>query len=77
MKFIIECEMKDRWAPYFVSMLKRMEKNGQQGHSECVAFLSDGDGDFRPIFNIKSEIKIDGNKDFILKEKYVKLYDAG
>ena len=27
MKFIIECEMKDRWVPYFVSMLKRKDGN--------------------------------------------------
>ena len=77
MKFIIECEMKDRWVPYFVSMLKRMEKNGQQGHSECVAFLSDGDGDFRPTFLVKCGTKNEDNKKYMVKQKIVKLYDAG
>ena len=77
MKFTIECEMKDRWVPYFVSMLKRMEYNGQQGHSECIAFLSDGDGDFRPTFIVHGEKEIEDNKEYILKQKYVKLYDAG
>ena len=67
--------MKDRWAPYFVSMLKRMEYNGRIGHSECVGFLSDGDGDFRPTFTIDAEIE--DNKEYVIKEKHVKLYDAG
>lgn len=76
--FVVECEMKDRWVPYFLSMLKRMEANGQQGHSEFVGVYSDGDGDFRPSFNIhtsdsiKLEVPIDKRE-----IRFGTFYDAG
>ena len=50
MKFTIQCEMKDRWAPHFLSMLKYMEQLGGLGSSREVGLYSDGDGDFRPKF---------------------------
>lgn len=63
MKFVIECEMNDRWVDHFCSMLKYMERCGQLGHSCIVAFYSDGDGDFRPEFDIKTDFnKVDGFK---------------
>lgn len=48
--FIIEVEMKERWIPHFLSMLKYMESLGQIGSSRKVCMFADGDGDFRPKF---------------------------
>lgn len=74
MKFIIEVEMKDRWVPYFLSMLQKMESYGQNGMSREVALFTDGDGDFQPKFrhNVDFDIQqpvrdVNGNV----------LYDAG
>jgi hypothetical protein len=52
MKIIIECEMKDRWVPHFLGMLKTMWNLGNLGGSRVVAIYSDGDGDFHPKFKI-------------------------
>ena len=51
MKFTIEVEMKDRWVPHFLAMLKYMQQLGGAGCSRTVTFYADGDGDFRPKFN--------------------------
>lgn len=53
MKFTIECEMEDRWVQPFLTMLKRMESDGNIGHSEYVGIFADGDGDFRLKFEVK------------------------
>ena len=49
-KFTIECEMKERWIPHFLGMLKKMEQLGGMGASRPVGIYSDGDGDFHPKF---------------------------
>ena len=49
-EFVIKCKMKERWVPYFLAMLKRMQSNGNAGHTAILAFYDDGDGDFRPEF---------------------------
>ena len=49
-KFTIECEMKERWIPHFLGMLKKMEQLGGLGASRPVGIYADGDGDFRPKF---------------------------
>jgi hypothetical protein len=49
-KFTVECEMKERWIPHFLGMLKYMQQLGTQGRSRDVTFYSDGDGDFSPKF---------------------------
>lgn len=49
-EFDVHCKMKARWVPYFLAMLKRMQANGEAGHSSILAFYADGDGDFRPKF---------------------------
>jgi hypothetical protein len=75
MKFTIECEIKYRWIPHFLSMLNYMQYLGAIGSSREVGILSDGDGDFRPKFtwdsSLPSEVKpmrdINGNR----------IYDAG
>ena len=75
MKFTIQCEMKDRWVPHFLAMLRYMQQLGNLGGSREVALYADGDGDFRPKFKwspaLSSEVKPKrdhgGNR----------LYDAG
>lgn len=49
-KFTIECEMKTRWVPHFLGMLKYMQQLGGLGGSRKVSIYSDGDGDFHPKF---------------------------
>lgn len=49
-KFVIECEMRTRWVPHFLGMLKMMQYLGNIGSSRNLTFYSDGDGDFRPKF---------------------------
>lgn len=55
-KFRITCEMKERWIPHFLGMLKQMERLGNIGSSRSVAIYADGDGDFRPIFKWKKSL---------------------
>ena len=54
----IKVTMRTRWVPYFLGMLKYMQYLGAIGASREVAILSDGDGDFRPVFewNVESEL---------------------
>ena len=56
-KFTIEVEMEERWIDDFCSMLKEMERLGNIGSSKKVGIYSDGDGDFRPKFDIDTEYK--------------------
>lgn len=49
-EFTVKCKMKKCWANEFLSMLKTMEEFGNVGHSQVLAFYTDGDGDFRPKF---------------------------
>lgn len=64
-KFTIECEMKERWVPHFLAMLKYMQCLGSMGSSRMVSFYADGDGDFRPKFTWDSSLpsKADPIKD--------------
>ena len=48
--FNIKCTMEERWIDSFLSMLRYMEACGKIGHSTLIGFYSDGDGDFRPLF---------------------------
>ena len=50
--FNIKVTMNERWVDVFCSMLHWMESCGNLGHSSLVGFYSDGDGDFRPKFEI-------------------------
>lgn len=59
-KFTIEVEMEERWIIPFLSMLDRIQWDGNVGHSEIVGIYADGDGDFRPKFKVNGEIKVDG-----------------
>ncbi len=74
-KFTIECEMKDRWVPHFLAMLRYMEDCGKIGSSRRVALYSDGDGDFQPEFKWDSTLPSDAKP--IEDDNGHRLYDAG
>ena len=73
-KFTIEVEMEERWIDDFCSMLKEMERLGNIGSSKKVGIYSDGDGDFRPKFDIDTEYS---KVPPIINKKKKKIYDAG
>lgn len=50
--FTVTCTMKRRWASQFLGMLKRMQRLGGVGASRPITFFSDGDGDYRPKFEV-------------------------
>ena len=52
MKLNIEAEIDYRWVGTFLTFLKRLEHNGDIGHSSLIGFYADGDGDFRPKFKV-------------------------
>lgn len=68
-EFTIKCQMRTRWIPYFVSMLQTMENYGRAGHSAVVGLYSDGDGDFRPHFELH------GVKAFVNADDVNRTYD--
>lgn len=74
-KFIIECEMEERWINQFLSMLNLMEYNSNVGKSRIVSFYSDGDGDFCPKF--KPNIDYTEVEPKVIKCDDVLLFDAG
>lgn len=53
--FNIRCTMNERWVNDFCSMLQWMQNCGNFGHTSIVGFYSDGDGDFRPKFEVDRE----------------------
>lgn len=55
--FNITVTMNERWVNDFCSMLKWMEHCGNVGHTSLVAFMADGDGDFRPEFEIGTDFE--------------------
>ena len=76
--FTIKVSMPGRWVDDFISFLKYMEWCGNVGHSGLVGFYADGDGDFRPKFQITGEYTqkpgIPGTK--ITKKPEI-MFDAG
>ena len=80
--FYIHARMEERWIPHFLAFLKQMQKNGEQGHSETLAFFSDGDGDFLPKFAFLVDDEIEAASEKVKPREYsafrgMKLYDAG
>lgn len=57
--FNIEVTMEERWVNHFCLMLSYMQACGEVGHSTIVGFHADGDGDFRPKFNIDREYELE------------------
>lgn len=75
--FNIKVTMKERWIPYFCSMLLEMQRNGDIGHSGIIGFYSDGDGDFRPKFEFDTEFeRVDGCTENIPEDLEI-IFDAG
>ena len=59
--FNIKATMNERWVTQFCSMLSEMQLYGTLGHSGTIGFYSDGDGDFRPKFEIdRNYRRVDG-----------------
>lgn len=81
--FNIKVTMKDRWVNDFCSMLDEMQRCGSKGHSAVIGFFSDGDGDFRPTFEIdRPYMRTDGyRKDNIPEDgelpRVEVIFDAG
>lgn len=81
--FDIKVTMNERWVDDFCSMLNWMQSCGDLGHSSIVGFYSDGDGDFRPKFEIDREYeKKNGfwRKDYKQSNRFPKpevIFDAG
>lgn len=74
-RFTIDCEIPERWVNDFCAMLKTMEYFGGIGHSGVVGIYADGDGDFRPRFNIQTVY--DENMTPLDKHKPMAIFDAG
>lgn len=78
MEIIIKCTMRERWVSTFLGMLKRMQYLGAIGSSRHVTIFSDGDGDFRPKFEIMSMEEYNGPFDEPAREEGGNtLFDAG
>lgn len=78
-RFNIEVLMQNRWIPWFCKFLEEMEYCGNIGHSSLLGFYSDGDGDFRPKFNIGiifNDARIKPSKN-VRTSMIEKVYDAG
>lgn len=79
----IKATIDERWVNDFCSMLKWMQSCGELGHSSLVGFYADGDGDFRPKFEIDREFeKVKGfwRDDYKDSERFPKpevIFDAG
>ena len=76
--FNIQVTMEERWVDDFCSMLHKMEMNGAVGHSSVIGFYADGDGDFRPHFDIDKEFVVKPGipKDDLFDKPEV-MFDAG
>lgn len=81
--FNIKATMNERWIDDFCSMLKQMQWCGSVGSSKTIGLYADGDGDFRPKFEIDIEYNTTNG---ILKEDFYPennnyipsvVYDAG
>lgn len=75
--FEIKATMDERWVDHFCSMLKHMEYNGNVGHTERIGIMSDGDGDFRPTFDIGIGFEGRGPKSVSCGRTTISIYDAG
>ena len=53
--FDVTCTMNVRWAEQFLGMLHQMQRLGSMGSSRNVTIFADGDGDFRPKFQLNSD----------------------
>lgn len=73
-KFTIECEIPERWVNDFCTMLMTMQSFGRAGRSDVVGIYADGDGDFRPTFNINTPFEETAPLNYYTPKC---IYDAG
>ena len=73
--FKIKCQMKPRWVPHFLAMLRYMQQLGNLGGSRKVCLYSDGDGDFRPKFEWPHKLSDDAKP--VEDVGGNRVYDAG
>jgi len=66
----IKATMPRMWMQAFLSMIKEMENNGLNGHSEIMAFHCDGDGNFNPKFELDTDFNLreDGTPERTIKK---------
>lgn len=79
-EIIIKMKATKHFLPEFIAMLKQMEYNGKIGHSSWVACYADGDGAFRPQFQIKASkdiLKAAEMAEAVTDEIIADCYDAG
>lgn len=74
-EFTIKVTMRSRWVPHFLAMLQYMQRLGGLGSSRIVGFFSDGDGDFRPMFEWDDTLPSDA--DPVKDDDGHRTYDAG
>lgn len=51
----LKITVRKRWLPHMLGMFYRMQQLGSIGSSRMIGFYADGDGDFRPRFEIDGE----------------------
>lgn len=73
--FVLKVKMYKRWIPHFRGMLEYMQRLGAIGSSREVGFMSDGDGDFRPVFDWPEDLA--PAAEAIKDENGNRYYDAG
>ena len=74
--FTVTATMNQRWVNDFCSLL--MEHCGSVGHSSFVGFYADGDGDFRPEFQVSIPFEQkDGIPEKEILGKPEIMFDAG
>jgi hypothetical protein len=73
--FTVQVQMRKRWVPHFLAMLKYMQYLGSVGSSRNVTFMSDGDGDFRPKFSLDMALPYEANP--VEDVNGNRTYDAG
>ena len=52
----VKCTVRKRWAAQLIGMFNTMQHLGSIGASRNITFYADGDGDFRPKFDLPSDI---------------------
>lgn len=51
----LKITVRKRWLPHLLGFFHRMESLGSMGSSRMIGFYADGDGDFRPKFEVNGE----------------------
>lgn len=51
----LKITVRKRWVPHLLGFFHRMEELGNIGSSRMIGFYADGDGDFRPSFEVGGE----------------------